>query len=224
MWACSASPPKASFPGSYPRYRHPTAAVRAGSIFKATLDGKLRTVYSFQNVNFSNPETLIEASDGMLYGTALGGDTPHHNNAYSNIFRVDPSSGQFETIYVFNQGGWPDCPCNLVQGTDGRIYRISYYQNTYGTFFVLDLALPKPPPFVPFFVPQSGETGQQVLLWGRNLLAASSVSFYGTPATSFSVASSQGIWVSVPVGASTGPITVTTPNGSYTTSQIFTVQ
>jgi uncharacterized repeat protein (TIGR03803 family) len=195
-----------------------------GSIFEATLDGKLRTVYSFPNANFDNPENLIEASDGMLYGTALGGDTPHHNNAYSNIFRVDPSNGQFETVYVFNQGGWPACPCKLVQGTDGRIYGISYYQNSYGTFFVLDVALPKPQPSVPFFAPPAGGAGQQVLLWGRNLLGATGVSFNGAPASSFTVASTQGIWADVPAGASTGPITVTTPNGSYTTSQVFTVQ
>jgi hypothetical protein len=62
------------------------------------------------------------------------------------------------------------------------------------------------------------------LLWGRNLLGATGVSFNGAPASSFTVASTQGIWADVPAGASTGPITVTTPNGSYTTSQVFTVQ
>ena len=193
-----------------------------GSIFEATLDGNLRTVYSFPNENFGNPENLIEASDGMLYGTAVGGYTHGQYNAYSNIFRVDPSSGKFEIVSVFNPGGSPDCPCKLVQGTDGRIYGISYYQNNYGTFFVLDLALPKPQPFVPFFAPQAGVVGHQVLLWGRNLLGATGVSFNGTPAF-FSVASSQGIWADVPTGATTGPITVTTPNGSYTTTQPFTV-
>ncbi len=194
-----------------------------GSIFEATLDGNLRTVYSFTNENFGNPENLIEASDGMLYGTAIGMYTHGQYNAYSNIFRVDPSNGNFEIVSVFNAGGSPVCPCKLLQGTDGRIYGISYYQNDDGTFFVLDLALPKPQPSVPLFAPQAGTAGQQVLLWGRNLLGATVVSFNGTPAASFSVPSSQGIWVDVPPGATTGPITVTTPNGSYTTTQPFTV-
>ncbi len=194
-----------------------------GGIFEATPDGSLRTIYSFPDENFGNPENLIEASDGMLYGTAVGGYTHGQYNAYSNIFRVDPSNGKFEIVSVFNPGGSPDCPCKLAQGTDGRIYGVSYYQNTYGTFFVLDLALPKPRPRVPFFTPREGGAGQQVLLWGRNLLGATGVSFNGTPATNFTVASAQGIWVDVPTGASTGPIAVTTPNGSYTTNQVFTV-
>ncbi|MGO4883618.1 MAG: hypothetical protein ACLP59_22780 [Bryobacteraceae bacterium] len=50
------------------------------------------------------------------------------------------------------------------------------------------------------------------------------MSFNGTLATKFSVPSSQGVWVWVPEGATSGPITVTTPNGSFTTMQGFTVQ
>jgi hypothetical protein len=52
-----------------------------------------------------------------------------------------------------------------------------------------------------------------VLVWGRSLLGASSVSFNGTPATEMHVASDQGVWVNVPLGATSGPISMTTPNG-----------
>jgi hypothetical protein len=38
------------------------------------------------------------------------------------------------------------------------------------------------------------------------------------------VPSSQGVWVDVPAGATSGLVTVTTPNGTFTTTQIFTVQ
>ncbi len=69
-----------------------------------------------------------------------------------------------------------------------------------------------------------GQRRQKVLLWGKNLRGATSVSFNGTLATKFSVPSSQGVWVWVPEGATSGPITVTTPNGSFTTMQGFTVQ
>jgi len=70
----------------------------------------------------------------------------------------------------------------------------------------------------------AGDVGQQVLLWGSNLLGATAVNFNGTAATTFKVASVQGVYADVPNGATTGPITVTTPNGSSTTSQSFTVQ
>ncbi|MGC9951008.1 MAG: hypothetical protein ABSF64_31995 [Bryobacteraceae bacterium] len=62
------------------------------------------------------------------------------------------------------------------------------------------------------------------MLWVRYLLGTTAVSFNGTPATSFGVPSSQGVWVTVPAGATTGPVTVTTPNGSFTTTDVFTVQ
>jgi hypothetical protein len=111
-----------------------------------------------------------------------------------------------------------------VEGIDGRIYGISYYQHTDGTFFVLDAGLPPPLPHVGLIAPLSGPVGQLVLLWGQNLLGATAVSFNGTPATTFSVPTTQGIWAEVPTGATSGPITVTTPNGSYVTGQGFTVE
>jgi hypothetical protein len=62
------------------------------------------------------------------------------------------------------------------------------------------------------------------LLFGANLFSTSAVSFNGSPATEFVVASAQGVWVQVPEGATTGPITITTPNGSFTSQQSFMVE
>jgi len=89
---------------------------------------------------------------------------------------------------------------------------------------MLDAGLPPPKPSVGLFVPSSGSAAQRILLWGRNLLGATAVAFNGTAAAQFQVASNQGIWVDVPPGATIGPITVTTPNGSYTTPQTFQIQ
>jgi hypothetical protein len=63
-----------------------------------------------------------------------------------------------------------------------------------------------------------------VLLWGTNLLGATSVSFNGTVTNHIGAVSSQGVWAWVPEGATTGPVTVITPNGSFTTTGSFTVQ
>lgn len=192
-----------------------------GSIYEADLDGSMRTIYTFPHENTGTPFSLMEGSDGMLYGTALGENTHGQYDAYSNIFRLDPSNGSFETLYTFYSN---ECPCRLVQGIDGRIYGISYYQHTGGTFFVLDAGLPPPQPHVGSFAPESGPVGQLVLLWGRNLLGATAVSFNGTPATTFSSPTTQGIWAEVPFGATSGPITVSIPNGAFVTSQSFTVE
>jgi hypothetical protein len=60
-------------------------------------------------------------------------------------------------------------------------------------------------------------------LWGNYLLGATSVSFDGVPAQYIGVTSIQSVWATVPAGAATGPVTVTTPIGSFTTTTNFTV-
>ena len=63
-----------------------------------------------------------------------------------------------------------------------------------------------------------------MLLWGRYLLGATSVSFNGAPAQYIGVTSIQSVYATVPPGATSGPVTITTPNGSFTTTVDFTVQ
>jgi uncharacterized repeat protein (TIGR03803 family) len=196
----------------------------AGTIYEATMDGKIRTIHEFDKPNVGIPEELLEASDGMLYGTAQG-EYKSGFNGHSSIFRLNPYTGEFTTLYSFLDSSLGECACYMTQGTDGKLYGVTSFAGTYGlgSVFVLDAGLPPPKPLVSLLVPQSGSVGQQILLWGRSLLGATSVSFNGTAATQFTVASHQGIWANVPPGATTGPISVTTPNGTYVTTQSFTV-
>ena len=62
------------------------------------------------------------------------------------------------------------------------------------------------------------------LLWHSLPLGATSVTFNGTPAAQVVVTSIQSVLVAVPPGATTGPVTITTANGSFTTTQDFTVE
>ncbi|WP_188561064.1 FG-GAP-like repeat-containing protein [Hymenobacter frigidus] len=63
--------------------------------------------------------------------------------------------------------------------------------------------------------PTTGTVGAVVMLRGTNLTGTSAVSFNGTPvpAADFSVVSPVMLRVLVPSGATTGPVTVTTPQG-----------
>lgn len=199
-------------------------ASNAGSIYEATLDGKMRTIHEFSQLNLGIPESLLEASDGMLYGTTHGLYNSGFNG-YSSIFRLNPYTGAFTTLYSLVDQAQGECQCYLTQGTDGKLYGVASNAGTYGggTVFVLDAGLPPPKPLISLLLPQAGSPGQQILLWGRSLLGATSVVFNGAAATHFKVASSQGIWVNVPAGATTGPISVTTPNGTYVTTKTFRV-
>ncbi len=72
--------------------------------------------------------------------------------------------------------------------------------------------------------PASALPGATVLLRGKNLLAASAVTLNGVPAASFTVRSVDYIAAVIPAGATTGPVTVTTPNGTGTSAFTFTVE
>ena len=78
-----------------------------------------------------------------------------------------------------------------------------------------------PPPTISSFSPTSGGVGTKVTIQGTNLAGATSVQFNGTSA-SFQVKGSR-ISAIVPQGASSGPISVTTPAGMATSTDSFTV-
>ncbi|MBK8726446.1 MAG: hypothetical protein IPL96_10515 [Holophagaceae bacterium] len=68
------------------------------------------------------------------------------------------------------------------------------------------------PPSITSFTPTTGPVGTPVTITGTNLTNASSLTFNSTPAI-FTVDSPTSISTTVPLGATTGPIAVTTPGG-----------
>lgn len=87
-----------------------------------------------------------------------------------------------------------------------------------GTVFSLDMGLG---PFVTF-VRAAGRVGQTSGILGQGFTGTTSVSLNGTPA-SFTVVSDTYIRATVPVGATTGYVTVTTPSGTLTSNVPFHV-
>lgn len=83
--------------------------------------------------------------------------------------------------------------------------------------------LPVPAPTIASFTPPSGPVGTSVVLTGTNFIAPVTVSFNGTAAGGVVVNSATQITVPVPTGATTGPIAVTTTNGTATSATSFRV-
>jgi hypothetical protein len=77
-------------------------------------------------------------------------------------------------------------------------------------------------PRISSFTPTSGRVGTNATINGANFTGTTAVKFNGTPAI-FTVNSSTRITASVPAGASTGPISVTTAAGTGTSATNFTV-
>jgi uncharacterized repeat protein (TIGR03803 family) len=196
----------------------------AGTIFQITSDGTLMTLYSFcSQATCADGETpvagLVQATDGALYGTTeLGGA-----NASGTIFRITPT-GTLTTLYSFcaqtNCGDGGNPLAGLAQGTDGNFYGAasSGGASNYGTIFSLATGLG---PFVET-LPTSRRVGMSVHILGTNLAGSTSVTFNGTSAT-FAVVSSSQIEATVPTGATTGSVSVTTPSGVLTSNVPFRV-
>ncbi len=79
------------------------------------------------------------------------------------------------------------------------------------------------PPSISSFSPTSGLVGAQVTIAGNNFASASQVSFNNVAATTFTIDSNTQIRANVPVGATTGRIRVTVPDGTAMSANDFTV-
>jgi uncharacterized repeat protein (TIGR03803 family) len=108
-----------------------------------------------------------------------------------------------------------------VQATNGNFYGTTSAggANNDGTVFSLSVGLG---PFVET-LPTSGMVGTAVIILGNNLTGATSVTFNGTPAKFTVVSSSTEIKTTVPSGATTGKVKVTTASGTLTSNQTFRV-
>ncbi len=73
------------------------------------------------------------------------------------------------------------------------------------------------------FTPAIGPTGSVVILSGGDFTGTTAVKINGVNASAFSVTAASQIHATVPTTATTGPLSVTTPTGTATTSSNFVV-
>jgi hypothetical protein len=78
-------------------------------------------------------------------------------------------------------------------------------------------------PVISSFSPTSGPVGTQFTITGTGLTGASKVTFGGVRATVFTVTSATQVTATVPTGAVTGKIKITTAGGIATSPGTFTV-
>ena len=78
------------------------------------------------------------------------------------------------------------------------------------------------PPTIASFTPTSGPVGTSVTISGTNFTGATAVTFNGVSAA-LTATSATAIQATVPAGATTGPLSVTTSGGTATSTGAFTV-
>ena len=190
-----------------------------GSIFSITLGGTLTTLYEFSGPDGAWPNSaLIQATDGNLYGTTEIGGT----GDAGTIFTITPS-GTLTTLYQFPNTlfiGGNNVYAGVVQATNGTLYGVTNNDGTAGDGTVFNLCAGLCP-FVET-LQKSGAVGAAVSILGTDLTDATSVTFNGTTAI-FTVVSDSEIKTTVPTGATTGTIEVTTPSRLLPSNVVFTV-
>ena len=192
-----------------------------GTIFKITSSGTYTLLHNFVGWpgDGAYPRSgLILGSDGNLYGTALNGGSANDGA----IYKVN-SSGQVTVLYSLcsqkncTDGFSPVIP--LLQYTNGKFYGSTSGNSLGGSYFYsLDLGLA---PFVKL-VNWAGKVGNTVELLGQGFTGTTGVSFDGIPAT-FKNLSDTYMTATVPAGALTGTVTVTTFTGSMASNRAFLV-
>ena len=101
-------------------------------------------------------------------------------------------------------------------------YRVQAFNDTASSAFSNE-ALTAFPPTVGRFTPTRGPAGVRVTLIGSDFLGATAVRFNGVSSPHFWVKSGWTIVASVPLSATSGPISVVTPVGTAVSTNPFTV-
>jgi uncharacterized repeat protein (TIGR03803 family) len=190
-----------------------------GTVFTITPSGTLKTLHSFGGTDGESPEAgLVQATDGRFYGTTASGGS----NGLGTVFKIT-AGGTLTMLHSIESAGEQGPIAGLIQATNGSFYGTTANGGTngVGTVFSLSIGLG------PFLETQttSGKVGNAIKILGTNLAGATSAMFNGTEAVFEVVPSSLGslVTTTVPTGASTGFVTVTTPRGTLTSNQAFRV-
>jgi uncharacterized repeat protein (TIGR03803 family) len=203
-----------------------------GTVFKITPTGTLTTLYSFCSqsgcLDGESPSApLVQATNGDFYGTTYeaGSGCAALYYGCGTAFKIT-SSGTLTTLHRFCSQGGSLCTdgaspyAALLQATDGNLYGTTRAGGSmgYGVLFSLSVGLG---PFVKT-LPNAGEVGAVIRILGTDLTGATSVTFNGTPAAITFVSPSE-IVTTVPAGATTGEVQVTTSGRTLSSNVPFQV-
>jgi uncharacterized repeat protein (TIGR03803 family) len=215
-----------------------------GTIFEITPGGTETTLYSFTAVSSLRTQELVQASDGNFYGTTDSGGIKGDGTVFklamglAPFVKTQPTSGKVGAavkIFGTNLTGATSVSFN---GTPATFTVVSSSEITTtvpagATTGTVQVATPggtlttnvvfRVTPVITGFTPPSGLVGTQVTINGVSLTQTGKVTFGGVNATAFTVNSDTQVTATVPKGARTGRIAITTPGGTATSATSFTV-
>ncbi|MGA9963911.1 MAG: choice-of-anchor tandem repeat GloVer-containing protein [Terriglobales bacterium] len=204
----------------------------AGVVFRMTPSGKLAVLHNMGGTDGGLPYAgLLQGSDGNFYGAnAFGGSSSNCSSGCGTIFKITPKGKfPFEVLHNFDltSGATPyDTP---LQHTNGIVYGDTNVggtgnvppcsAGTCGVFYNWSDSLPT---FISL-LPSSGKVGKMIGILGQGFSRSSVVKFDGVQATSVKNTGTTFLSATVPPGALTGSVTVTTGSTTLTSNKTFRV-
>jgi uncharacterized repeat protein (TIGR03803 family) len=189
----------------------------SGTVFEINLTkNHFRILHNFDAwVDGGNPfYPLTLANDGNFYGVV--GDP----FAAGFIYEETPG-GVYTSLYNFACCGLGTNPFGpLLQATNGELYGETEYSHDINSGAIFQFSNGIGPSVQP--VPVAGKVGQTILILGNGLTRSTRVTFNGV-AAAFTVESDTYIKARVPLGATTGTVSVVTPGGRLNSNPRFVV-
>jgi uncharacterized repeat protein (TIGR03803 family) len=108
-------------------------------IVRMTPDGgDLGVVHTFEGYEGYDPQGFIQASDGYIYGTAVGG-------SYGTLFRMT-LDGSVTVLHAFSNPDPSNPRAAPIQADDGRVYGTTLYGGSGNGGVVFRFTLPEAMP------------------------------------------------------------------------------
>jgi uncharacterized repeat protein (TIGR03803 family) len=190
-----------------------------GVVFRVTPSGNIKVLHNFPTGSVNDGADpiagLVLGTDGLFYGNTFTNGA----NGYGVVFSIAPT-GTYAFIWQFDRPSGASPESNLVQHTNGTVYSLASGGGLRGDGVLYGLTLNLGARVKA--VLSSGKVGSKVEILGGGFTGATAVKFNGKPAH-FVLASDTYLTATVPAGATTGPITVTTPTGTMPSMTLFLV-
>jgi uncharacterized repeat protein (TIGR03803 family) len=209
---------------------------RAGVLFKITPTGSLTVLHNMNGTSDGEAPWagLLLATDGNFYGAAAAGGDLTCNNGVGcgTLFKITPPpTSTFSVLHNFEVTTGISPYVTPLQRTKGTVYGDTELGGT-GNVIVCGVTTdlcgvfyswnsPGLKPFVAL-LPYSGKVGNTIEFLGQGFTSSSTASFNGTTA-SRTVVSGTYLTATVPSGATTGYVTVTTSGVTLKSNKIFRV-
>jgi len=224
-----------------------------GTVFKMTPAGVFSVLHSFDVTTGQLPYgNLFQHTNGIIYGTTQLGGTGTNNacgagncgvlysvniGAAPFVSLMSPAAKVGKVVEILGQG---------FKGTTAVSFNGTAAKFTVGTSTYMTATVPagattgnvtvttpggmltsnrkfRVTPQLTGFGPSSGPVGTVVTITGVSLTQTTRITFGGIVATTFTVNSDTSVSVTVPTGAASGKIVITTPGGTATSATSFIV-